>query len=84
MSFAFLCTSLPVHPQQQRSVAELLRSFETTKVFWQQFETAKAIVEAKDAHVLPKLQAWLAHEDRHLGVTLRSFSLALATIADSK
>jgi HEAT repeat protein len=35
-------------------------------VFWRQFEVAKAIVAANDISVLPKLQSWLTHEDRHL------------------
>src|SRR3984893_5686977 len=52
--------------QQRPTVAELLQQFETTAVFWQQFEVAKAIVAANDTRVLPKLQSWLTHEDRHL------------------
>jgi HEAT repeat protein len=52
--------------QQRPTVAELLQQFETTTVFWQQFEVAKAIVAANDTRVLPKLQSWLTHEDRHL------------------
>lgn len=45
---------------------ELLRQFETTTVFWRQFEIARAIVAAKNTSVLPKLQSWLMQEDRHL------------------
>ena len=52
--------------QQRPTVAELLQQFETTTVFWQQFEVAKAIVAAHDQGVLPKLESWLTHEDRHL------------------
>ena len=52
--------------QERPSVAELLQQFETTTVFWQQFEVAKAIVATNDTRVLPKLQSWLTHEDRHL------------------
>ena len=52
--------------QQRPSVAELLQQFETTTVFWRQFEVAKAIVAANDTSVLSKLQSWLAYEDRHL------------------
>ena len=52
--------------QQGPSVAELLQQFETTTVFWQQFEVAKAIVATHDTSVLPKLLSWLTHEDRHL------------------
>lgn len=52
--------------QQRPSVTELLQQFESTRVFWRQFEVAKAIVAANDISVLPKLQSWLTHEDRHL------------------
>ena len=52
--------------QERPSVAELLQQFETTTVFWQQFEVAHAIVAAHDPSVLPKLESWLTHEDRHL------------------
>jgi len=51
---------------QRPSVPELLQQFETTTVFWRQFEVAKAMVAGKDTSVLPKLQSWLTHEDRHL------------------
>jgi len=44
----------------------LVQQFETTTVFWRQFEVAKAIVAANDTSVLLKLQSWLTHEDRHL------------------
>ncbi|HYZ85929.1 MAG TPA: HEAT repeat domain-containing protein, partial [Bryobacteraceae bacterium] len=59
------CAS-PSHAQQHPPVAELLHAFETTNVFWRQLEIAKAIVAANDTRVLPKLQSWLIHEDRHL------------------
>jgi HEAT repeat protein len=52
--------------QQRPSVTELLEQFESTTVFWRQFEVAKAIVAANDISVLPKLQTWLTHEDRYL------------------
>ncbi len=52
--------------QQRPSLAELLQRFESTTVFWQQIEVAKEIVAAHDVSVLPKLQGWLTHEDRHL------------------
>ncbi len=48
------------------SLAELVRQFESTPVFWQQFKIAEAIVAAGDASVLPRLEPWLAHQDRHL------------------
>jgi HEAT repeat protein len=52
--------------QGRPSVAELLQQFESTTVFWRQIEVAKAIVAANDVSVLPTLQSWLTHEDRHL------------------
>jgi hypothetical protein len=52
--------------QQRPSLDELVQRFETTTVFWQQFEVAKEIVAAHDISVLPKLQGWLTHEDRQL------------------
>ena len=55
-----------IQGQQHPSVSELLRQFEGERVFWRQFEVAKAIVEANDPSVLPQLEPWLTHEDRHL------------------
>jgi hypothetical protein len=52
--------------QQRASVPDLIQRFENTTVFWQQIEVAKEIVAAKDTSVLPKLESWLTHEDRHL------------------
>ena len=52
--------------QQRPSIAELLQQFETTTVFWRQFDVAKTIVATNDTSFLPKLQSWLTHEDRHL------------------
>ena len=52
--------------QQPPSVSDLVRRFESETVFWRQIEVAKAIVAAKDLGVLPKLESWLTHEDRHL------------------
>ena len=59
-------TPCVIRGQQRPSVAELLQQFESTTVFWRQIEVAKAIVTANDVTVLPKLQSWLTHEDRHL------------------
>ena len=55
-----------VHGQQRPSVSELLRQFEAERVFWRQFEVAKAIVAANDMSVLRALESWLTHEDLHL------------------
>jgi HEAT repeat protein len=55
-----------IYAQQHPPVPELLRQFEGEKVFWRQIEVARAIVAANDASVLPRLEPWLTHEDRHL------------------
>ena len=47
------------------SSAALVAQFKNEKVFWRQFTIAKEIVDRKDASVLPSLEAWLSHEDRH-------------------
>jgi len=46
--------------------SRVARQFEDERVFWRQFEVARAIVAANDAGVLPRLEPWLTHEDRHL------------------
>jgi HEAT repeat protein len=65
---AVLLISLPCtdRAQQRPSIDGLLQQFENTRVFWQQFEVAKAIVAAHDPSVLPKLEPWLKADDRHL------------------
>ncbi len=55
-----------IHGQQRPSVSESLQRFEDEKVFWRQFKVAQAIVAANDKSVLPQLESWLTHEDRHL------------------
>jgi HEAT repeat protein len=61
----FAAASL-VRGQQPSSLDQLIRQFESETVFWRQFEVAQAIVAAHDPSVLPKLEPWLTHEDRHL------------------
>jgi HEAT repeat protein len=55
-----------VYAQQHQPVSELVRQFEGERVFWRQIEVARAIVAASDTSVLPRLEPWLAHQDRHL------------------
>jgi len=50
--------------QGSQPAQELLRQFENTRVFWQQFEVAKALVAAHDDTILPKLEPWLTVDDR--------------------
>lgn len=52
--------------QQPQTLRKLVEQFDSTGVFWQQFEVAKKIVEMHDARILPLLESWLAHDDRHL------------------
>jgi HEAT repeat protein len=54
-----------IHAQQPASVSELVGQFEGESMFWRQFEVARAIVAAHDTSVLPQLEPWLTHEDRH-------------------
>jgi HEAT repeat protein len=55
-----------VRGQQPSSLAQLVQQFESETVFWRQIEVAKAIVATHDKSILPRLESWLAHEDRHL------------------
>jgi HEAT repeat protein len=77
----FLAALRLVVAQQSPPVADLLQQFENTKVFWQQFEVAKAIVAARDASILPKLEPWLTHQDRHLR---GNAGLVFAGLGDSR
>lgn len=51
---------------EAQSAAQLLDQFKTSTVFWRQFEVAKKIVALNDPGVLPELEGWLSHEDRHI------------------
>ena len=51
--------------QGERFRDNLVREFETTKVFYQQFEVAKMLVQSGDKSALPALEPWLSNEDRH-------------------
>jgi HEAT repeat protein len=55
-----------VQGQQPSSLDQLVRQFESETVFWRQIEVAKAIVATHDKSVLPRLESWLTHQDRHL------------------
>jgi HEAT repeat protein len=55
-----------VRGQQPSSVEQLVRQFESDTEFTRQFQVAKAIVAANDRTVLPRLESWLTHQDRHL------------------
>ena len=68
LGFVALLLASPhvIHGQQRPSVSELLQQFEGERVYWRQFEVAKAIAAANDPSVLPRLESWLTQEDRHL------------------
>jgi HEAT repeat protein len=48
------------------SPAQLVAEFKGEPVFWKQFEIARRIAAAGDRDVLPMLEPWLSHEDRHI------------------
>jgi len=51
---------------QALSARGLLDRFKGEKVFWRQFEIAKALAAANDRGAIAELEAWLKHDDRHL------------------
>ncbi|HMB29184.1 MAG TPA: HEAT repeat domain-containing protein [Blastocatellia bacterium] len=60
-----LCSPGLAEAQGEQSVENLVKEFETTKVFWRQFEVAKKLVASGDKSALPALESWLSNEDRH-------------------
>ena len=51
----------PQHPSD--SVSGLVEQFESTTMFWKQFQVAKKIVALHDKSVLQDLEPWLSNED---------------------
>jgi HEAT repeat protein len=51
---------------EELSTTELLHRFKEEKVFWRQFELGRALAAANDRRVIPELEAWLIHDDRHV------------------
>jgi hypothetical protein len=47
------------------STVALVEQFKNEQVFFRQFDIAKEIVNRQDARVLPALESWLTHVDRH-------------------
>ena len=66
MAFVLLLIPIAGRAQGDPPVQELLQRFEDTRVFWRQFEVAKALVAAHDNTILPKLEPWLSLDDRLL------------------
>jgi HEAT repeat protein len=56
-----LCGQTSRYPTE--SASGLVEQFESTTVFWKQFEMAKKIVGLHDKSVLPHLESWLHYED---------------------
>ena len=52
--------------QAPASLQEWVQRFQTEQVFYAQFDDAKHIVALRDQRVLPELEGWLNHEDRHI------------------
>jgi HEAT repeat protein len=44
----------------------LVTQFQSTTVFWKQFEIAKQLARTRDRRVLSELEPWLGREDRHV------------------
>jgi HEAT repeat protein len=60
-----LCATGLAEAQTEQSAYNLVKDFETTKVFWQQFELAKRLVARGVNSALPALEYLLGNEDRH-------------------
>lgn len=62
----FLSTTPFVNGQQIRSAPDLVEQFKNNRVFWQQFEVAKKLVDLHDLAVLKQLNSYLNDDDRHV------------------
>jgi HEAT repeat protein len=61
---ALICVLVPATHIAQGQL-DLLQQFEIEKEFPRQFDIAQAIAATRDTSVLPSLEPWLTHEDRH-------------------
>ena len=61
-----LSSQLGVYGDEQAQPTEMVEQFKAEAVFWKQLEIGQKIVLAKDARVLPLLESWLRHPDRHV------------------
>lgn len=52
--------------QERQGVAKLVQQFKAEPVFFRQLEIAQSIVLEHDPTVLPDLESWLTHLDRHI------------------
>jgi hypothetical protein len=70
VSLASLCLPSTLSGQTTQrpteSASALVEQFESTTIFWKQFEVAEKIVALHDKSVLEDLEPWLSNEDMHL------------------
>src|SRR4029077_221003 len=70
VSLASLCLLSTLSGQTTQrptdSASALVEQFESTTIFWKQFEVAEKIVALHDKSVLEDLEPWLSNEDMHL------------------
>src|SRR5215472_1284485 len=69
ISLATMCLMSTLCGQTSRypieSASGLVEQFESTTVFWKQFDVAKKIVALHEKSVLQLLEPWLGNEDMH-------------------
>jgi hypothetical protein len=64
---AFVLSALAhAYGDQQAHPVEAIERFQSETVFWKQLEIGQKIVLANDNRVLPQLESWLTHPDRHV------------------
>lgn len=61
-----LSSQIAAVADEQTQPKEIVEQFKAEPVFWKQMEIGQKIVLAKDARVLPLLEPWLQHPDRHI------------------
>lgn len=65
LAFFLFSSQLGVNGDEQ-SPTEMVEQFKAETVFWKQLEIGQKIVRAKDRRVIPLLESWLQHPDRHI------------------
>jgi len=64
--FVLLGASILAGAQTNKAADELVLQFRTNRVFWQQFEVAKKLVNLHNTAVLEQLKPYLQDDDRHV------------------
>jgi hypothetical protein len=64
----FVAPRPPPPPSAESSLTtrELVERFKGETFFWRQIAIGKEIVQRRDASVIPPLEGWLGHQDRHV------------------